>query len=139
LRQAAALGHKDAIKKYQQLRDKLLDMAVRSLEASDHAYLALVADDLAGVGYDPANDTYNAACYLSRCVTLAEKDGKLDEDKRKQLAASYAGRALAMLRQAVARGYKNVARLKKSPDLQPLRERVEFRKLLAELEEKYDR
>ena len=44
--------------------------------------------------------------------------------------------ALALLRQAVVRGYKNVAHMKKTPDLDPLRARKEFHKLLADLEAK---
>jgi hypothetical protein len=38
------------------------------------------------------------------------------------------------LRQAVAKGYKDAAHLKKDPDLDPLRGRGDFQKLLAEVE-----
>jgi hypothetical protein len=50
------------------------------------------------------------------------------------LAKSYAARALDLLRQAVARGYKDAALMKKDPDLDPLRQRDDYRKLLAEVE-----
>ena len=46
-------------------------------------------------GFDPAQSTYNAACFLSRCAALAEKDTTLDEARRKELAQSYGDRALA--------------------------------------------
>ena len=49
---------------------------------------------------------------------------------------SAADRALALLRQAVARGFKNAADMKREPALEPLRGREEFKTLLAELEEK---
>jgi hypothetical protein len=39
-----------------------------------------------------------------------------------------------MLRQAVVRGYKDLAQLKTDPDLKALRGRDDFKKLLAELE-----
>jgi hypothetical protein len=39
-----------------------------------------------------------------------------------------------VLRQAVARGYKDVARMKNEPVLQPLRGRADFEKLLSEVE-----
>jgi hypothetical protein len=65
---------------------------------------------------------------------LAAKDAKLPDAQRKELANSYADRALEALRQAVTRDYKDAANLKKDPDLDPLRGRDDFQKLLAELE-----
>jgi hypothetical protein len=41
-----------------------------------------------------------------------------------------------MLRDAVAKGYKDAAHMKKDSDLDPLRKRDDFQKLLAELEGK---
>jgi hypothetical protein len=41
-----------------------------------------------------------------------------------------------VLREATRHGYKDVAHLKKDKDLDPLRSRDDFRKLLADLEEK---
>jgi hypothetical protein len=69
-------------------------------------------------------------------VTLAGKDGQLVEAKRHELAQRYADLALAQLRQSVARGYKDAVHMKQDTDLEPLRAREEFRKLLAELEGK---
>ena len=43
---------------------------------------------------------------------------------------------MATLKQAVQNGYKNADHIKKDTDLDPLREREDFKKLLAELEEK---
>jgi tetratricopeptide (TPR) repeat protein len=100
----------------------------------DHARLATTADELARSSYNPANDSYNAACFLCRCVTLAGKDAQLAEAKRKELAQRYADRALALLLQAVSRGYKDAAHMKKDPDLEPLRARPDFKKLRADLE-----
>jgi hypothetical protein len=69
-------------------------------------------------------------------MTLAGKDGQLAEAKRRELAQSYAERALALLRQAVERGFKDATQMKQDPDLEPLRTRKEFQKLLAVLEGK---
>jgi hypothetical protein len=41
---------------------------------------------------------------------------------------------MKLLREAVSKGYKDVAHMKKDTDLDPLRERENFRKLVAELE-----
>ena len=48
----------------------------------------------------------------------------------------YADQAMAMLRDAVAKGYKDVVHMKKDTDLDPLRQREDFKKLVAELETK---
>ena len=43
---------------------------------------------------------------------------------------------MAWLKQAVAAGYKNVEHMRKDKDLDALRDRDDFRQLLAELEPK---
>jgi eukaryotic-like serine/threonine-protein kinase len=117
-------------------RDHLRVTAQCYAGLADHARLAATADELARFGYDPMNDNYLAACMLCSCVVLAEKDAQLAEVRRKELARGYADRALALLRQAVAHGYQDVARLREDPNLQPVRAREEFRKLLDEMEGK---
>jgi serine/threonine protein kinase/tetratricopeptide (TPR) repeat protein len=115
-------------------RDHLLTLAQSRLGLADHARLAATADELAGFGYEPAKDTYAAAGMLARCASLAREGPRLDEAKRKELALGYADRALALLRQALDRGFKDAAHMKADPDLEPLRERTEFTKLLAGLD-----
>jgi tetratricopeptide (TPR) repeat protein len=117
-------------------RNNLRVLADCRLRLADHARLAATADEVARFGSNPANDAYAAARFLGHCVTLADKDAQLDEAKRKELAKSYADGALAQLRQAVAHGYKDAARMKREPALEPLRAREEFRKLVADLEGK---
>jgi serine/threonine-protein kinase len=51
-------------------------------------------------------------------------------------AEQYARRAVALLRQAVQKGYKNIGHLKKDTDLDSLRRRADFQQLLADLEAK---
>jgi hypothetical protein len=53
-----------------------------------------------------------------------------------KLADRYAARAVELLRQAAARGYENVDRFKSESDFDSLRNRDDYRKLLADLEEK---
>ena len=52
------------------------------------------------------------------------------------MKTSTADEAMKMLRDAVARGFKDAAYMKKDTDFAPLREREDFQKLLAELEGK---
>jgi serine/threonine-protein kinase len=109
-------------------------LAATLLDLSDHGAAAEAATDLARVASKPAADTYDAACFLSRCVSLAEKDPKLPPAKQKELAKSYGDRAMEMLRHAVAKGHKNVTQIKKDTDLDPLRSRDDLKKLLADME-----
>jgi serine/threonine-protein kinase len=106
------------------------------LHLGAHVEAAMAADRLAQVAVDLPSDLYNAACYLARCGPLAEKDDKLPEAKRKELARQYVDRALATLGQAVDKGYKDVEHLKKDPDLDPLRGHDDYRKLLSDIEDK---
>ena len=48
----------------------------------------------------------------------------------------YADKAMALLQHAVAKGYKNAGHMKQDKDLDVLRDRDDFKKLLAELEAK---
>jgi tetratricopeptide (TPR) repeat protein len=135
-RQAALKASPTSVVFRQNHRDDLTAQADIYLGMSDHARLATTANELARFGFDPVNDTYDAACYLCHCVTLAGKDAQFAEVKRKELAQSYADRAVALLAQAVARGYKDAAHMKKDTDLDPLRAREDFKKLLADLDRK---
>jgi serine/threonine-protein kinase len=100
----------------------------------EHAEAAASADRLAHLDLDPANDLYGAACCLARCLAPAAKDVKLPLARRQALAREYADRSVAALRQAVAKGYRDVAHLRKDPDLDPVRDRDDFKKLLADVE-----
>jgi serine/threonine-protein kinase len=104
------------------------------LELGDHAGAAAAAADLARVAFDPAGDAYKAACFLARCIPVAEKDAKLPQARRQELTKSYGDRAMEALRQALAKGYQDAAHMQKDTDLDPLRGRDDFRKLLAELD-----
>ncbi len=101
------------------------------LEQEDAVHAALAVGDL---GYDPPADAYDAACLLSRCVRRVSKHDKLDDKERQQAAQFYGDEAMKLLRAAVSKGFKNVAHMKKDTDLDPLRKRDDFQKLVAELE-----
>jgi hypothetical protein len=68
----------------------------------------------------------------SRCA--ARKDGKATKEERAKHVQFYADQTMAMLHDAVTKGYKNAAHMKKDTDLDPLRSREDFKKLIAELE-----
>jgi hypothetical protein len=62
------------------------------------------------------------------------KHDKLNAGQRKKAARFYGDAAMKLLREAVSKGYKDVPHMKKDTDLEPLRQREDFQKLVAELE-----
>src|SRR5262249_20735003 len=105
-----------------------------AISAEDHAEAAQTVAEL--VKAVPAEVTDYPRCvgFLARCVALAGKDEALPEARRKELARRYGDQALDLLKKAIARGYKDAAYLRQSPDLEPLRSREDFKKLLSDLE-----
>jgi tetratricopeptide (TPR) repeat protein len=93
--------------------------------SGDHRRALAEAEALAQDGDTPTLEGLARLCALaSRLVE--------DADQREQ----YAARALTLLRQAVGKGYRDNFYLKEGADLAPLRQRADFRKLLAEAEVK---
>jgi hypothetical protein len=101
-----------------------------------HARAAGVAEELAAVTGVPASVVYDAACVCALCVPPVGKDAALSLAERGQLAEKYAARAVALLRRAATAGYKDAGHMKKDSDLDPLRSRDDFKKLIADLEGK---
>jgi len=56
--------------------------------------------------------------------------------RHEEAAQFYSNTAMKLLRDAVSKGYNEVAHMKKDTDLDPLRQRYDFQKLVAELEGK---
>jgi serine/threonine protein kinase len=104
------------------------------LEQEDAVRTAETCRDL---GWDAPADAYDAACFLSQCILIfMVKHDKLDDKQRKEAAQFYGDAAMKLLREAVGKGYKDVPLMKKDTDLDPLRQREDFKKLVAELEKK---
>lgn len=100
----------------------------------DHVGAIQTAEQLAALGWNPASDAYNAARALAQCMPVIEKDWSLPESKRQERIRLHVDKAMAILRQAVAKGYNDAAQMKKDSDLDPLRSRPDYQRLLSELE-----
>jgi tetratricopeptide (TPR) repeat protein len=74
---------------------------------------------------------YETACMYALCAGATSPGADAT-----RLAKQCAEEAITLLKQAVAKGYKNGAHMKQDPDLAPLRPRADFQKLLVELEGK---
>jgi tetratricopeptide (TPR) repeat protein len=83
---------------------------------------------------------YHIACVYSLSSAAVRKDTRLPEAERGKLAEQYVGRALALLTRGHTAGYfqdpAQLDHLRKDTDLDPLRSRPDFQKLLRELAEK---
>jgi hypothetical protein len=99
-----------------------------------HARAAEEAEALAHEEVDSLH-VYNVACLYSNASTAAGRDLKLSPVERARLETRYADRAMTLLRRAIAQGYRHPDVIKKDADLDPLRARDEFQKLIAELED----
>jgi eukaryotic-like serine/threonine-protein kinase len=115
-------------------RVNLRALAAAYARVNDRAGALRVARTSRALGWDPPTDTYNAARNLAQCIPIARKLERLDAAQRRAAEQFYAEQAMALLREAVARGWKNVAQTKKDPDLDGLRQREDFQQLLKDLE-----
>jgi serine/threonine-protein kinase len=104
-------------------RDDLrLQRAACLVRAGEVARAAAAAEELAAAGGATADMLYNCACVLA---LAAARDTPA--------ADRHAPRAVALLRQAVVKGYEDMAHLLKDPDLGALRNRSDFADLLWDL------
>jgi hypothetical protein len=71
---------------------------------------------------------YQGACLCARAAAVVKDDAKLQDQ--------YADRAIELLRRAVAVGFPDMQQLKEEKDLDSLRGRADFQKLLQEIEKK---
>src|SRR5262249_22836964 len=107
-----------------------LRRALTLARLKEHAQATAEANSLAEVKGVTSGDLYNLAFVFSLSAATAHDD----TDKVEQ----YAARAVALLSRAVAEGYKNVEHMKKDSDLDALRQRDDFKKLVRGLQDKDD-
>src|SRR5262249_11152648 len=137
----AELHHQAALKAnprhpvYRQFyRNNLDELVHANAGLLDQPAAVRAAERIRDFGWDPPGNAYDACCCLMRCIPVVQKDDQLDAGKRQAAVRFYGDQAMAMLRQAVAKGYKDAAHMSKDQDLDALRQRKDFKDLLAELE-----
>jgi serine/threonine protein kinase len=118
----------------------LLDLRVRFLLKEQKLPAAVESaakmKELAG---DKAAQLYDAVCAYALCAGepgRVSAGSKLRGADAAPLAKKCAEEAMALLKQAVAKGYKDAAHMKQDIDLDALRDREDFKKLVTELEAK---
>ena len=90
--------------------------------------------ELAGIVPEGSEGSYAAACCLARCLPFVEQEEQLSANLRQQWVERYADRALALLREASEKGFKDVELLRKEPDLGSLRSHAGFQQFATQLE-----
>jgi tetratricopeptide (TPR) repeat protein len=115
------------------LREAWTGRATTLARQGSHARAAEEAEALAREDANSAH-VYNVACIYANASAAAGRDLKLSPAERARLETRYADRAMAFLRQAIAQGPGRPDAIRKDPDLDPLRARDDFQKLLTELE-----
>jgi tetratricopeptide (TPR) repeat protein/tRNA A-37 threonylcarbamoyl transferase component Bud32 len=107
------------------LLTQLDNLTLASLDLSEHAEAARLAEELPQVSRDRRQASYRAAGFLARCAMLAAQD--------KALSQAYGDRAVQLLRQAVQAGFRNMAAIQNDAAFAALRARPDFQHLLNEL------
>jgi len=111
----------------------VIDLRLRHFaKAKDPAGCRATAEMWEKLKRSDAGSLYNAACF--RAVTAAILRAGDQAEASAKAAAAEADRAMGWLKQAVAAGYNDAAHMAKDKDLDPLRDREDFKKLVAELQ-----
>ena len=115
---------------YRNHLDLLIELQAALLEQEEAVRTAETYRDL---GWNRPLEAYDGACYLSRCIPIVAQHDKLDERQRKEAEQFYGDAAMKLLRKALDKGYRDGAHMMDDSDLDPLRSREDFDKLIAEL------
>ncbi|MGL4419947.1 MAG: protein kinase domain-containing protein, partial [Gemmataceae bacterium] len=104
---------------------------VRAYRAMAQLQAGRVAEAVAEVAELTKSPNWDAGQWYDFSCVYALASAKIDGKK-----AEYADCSMEILQQAVKAGWKNHVHMKQDKDLDPLRDRDDFKKLLAELEAK---
>jgi serine/threonine protein kinase/Flp pilus assembly protein TadD len=124
--------HAEAVKDWDkaiELSPKLEQAGWRKSRATSRLQAGQVAEAVAEVAELTKLDGWNTGQWYDFACVYAVASGKVADKKQE-----YADRAMELLRKAVQAGYKDGAHMAKDTDLDPLRDREDFKKLLAEVQ-----
>jgi serine/threonine protein kinase len=104
------------------------------LALGDHANAAVSADQLAHCEVDPVADRFDAARFMSLCVSVAAVDSALSNDERRKTVDSYGRRSVLLLNTIIDNGMKDMALKLKNKDFDSIRERADYINILRRIE-----
>jgi serine/threonine-protein kinase len=119
--------------------DRALARAKRSTalaRQSHHGEALREAEGAVEEGKPTDDILYVASVTYALAAAGVRQDTTRPPAERDRLTEQYSARAVDLLRQGIFKGYRDAAQIRTDPDLDPLRQRDDFQKLLAELETK---
>ncbi len=99
----------------------------------DEANSLETACELRDLGWDPPKNAYFAACGLARSVPIMAGHSLLDDKQREEAVLRYSNLAMQYLTDSVSKGYSARKTLVNDTDLDSIRDREDFQKLLDSL------
>jgi serine/threonine-protein kinase len=111
----------------------LLDVLVR---LGRHAEADRTAVDLQTAAPADWPGLIKAAGLVAKCVPLSESDTSFSPADRKEQGRTYTLRAVQLLKEAIAGGYRDTDSLRSDAAFEPIRSSTDFQKLLASVESK---
>jgi tetratricopeptide (TPR) repeat protein len=111
-------------------------LAQTLLQLKDHGAAARVAIEPCSLCPASAAERVRAASALAQCVPLAEQDPRLTPDQRRETGRQYGDGAVLLLKEAVAKNYRDLGFLQHDSSLDALRERTDFRQILLDLQKR---
>jgi tetratricopeptide (TPR) repeat protein len=109
-------------------------LGLRASRATSRLQAGMVAEAVAEVAELTKSANWNSGQWYDFACVYAVASGKTADKKQE-----YADRAIELLRKAAQAGYQNAAHMRKDTDLDALRQREDFKKLVAELEKKAEK
>jgi serine/threonine protein kinase/tetratricopeptide (TPR) repeat protein len=109
-----------------------LRRAMTRIRAKDYPQGIAEAEEVARDKGANGDTLYDVACVYSLAAATVREDMKLRSPDRNHIAEDYAIRAVATLKDALGKGYKDLDHVKKDPDLQALHSRADFQELLGQ-------
>jgi serine/threonine-protein kinase len=116
------------------LSDAYNDLAAFFKDRGLHAELPALAQQYRQDHPNNGGETYNAACWLADALHVVRGRKELPAAERQRLEEGYAVAAVRMLDRAIKEGYTDRAHMEADTDLDPLRQRPDFQRLMADLE-----
>ncbi len=102
-------------------RNNLVALILVRTGLSDDAGAKQAALALRDLGWDPPGNAFDAARAVAASISIIRNDEKATKEERDKRARNFADEAMNLLRDTVARGFKDAAGLKNDPDLAGLR------------------
>jgi serine/threonine protein kinase/tetratricopeptide (TPR) repeat protein len=110
-----------------------IDRATARAARGDHTQAIAEAEAVLRQGELESGHYYDLACTFARCLAAVDHDPKLSAADRTVVQARYADRTMSFLRRAIAEGWRYPEIIKTDPDMESMRAREDFQKVLAEL------